>query len=213
MVFEDEWKKKPELIKAMIKFRLKKFDGIRLHARKLEARRLQHNKEWEPFFNQYHLDGSAKARFGYGLFHDGEMVECMTVRTNHRGECEIARLATDYHYSVMGGASKLIAAIKKEIGDKPLVSFSNNRLSSGGIYKTLGFENITQTTAPSYYYTDGNVRIWRYRCKRINEPEIIKDFPTETAQAHGGIFAERILGEKKPLWRIEDCGHIKWVLK
>ncbi|MDE2425692.1 MAG: hypothetical protein KGO96_07280 [Elusimicrobia bacterium] len=209
--YEDEWENKKDLIKAMIRYRLGKFNGTRLYARNLELRKLTKNIEFESFFNRNHIDGHAKAKYAYGLFYENKLVLCCSVRKNFNGETEIARLAGDMDYSIVGGASKLIKKIKSEIGNESLITFSNNRIGLGETYKKMGFELVQENSA-SYWYTDGKVRIWRYRCRRINEPEILAKFPTEVAQAEGGVFAERILGKNVPLYKISDFGHQKWKL-
>ena len=214
-IFEDEWKdpQKRELIKTMIKYRLGLFDGTRLFARKLTLKRLDKNIQFKTFFEQNHLDGHTNASFAYGLFLGDELVMCASVRTNHQSEKEIARLAVNQKYSVAGGAGRLIKAIKNELGPEvPLVTFSNNRLSFGNTYKQLGFEMV-RINSPSYYYTDGTVRVWRFKCRRINNPEILSKYPTERAQARGGVFSRKYLGHDLPLYEIHDYGHIKWILR
>ncbi len=211
-VFEDEWVNpaKQDLIKAMLRWRLKKFAGTRLYARDLELRRLTSNSEFKAFFARNHIDGHTLAKYAYGLFHKDALVCCASVRTNHRGETEVARLATDYDYSVAGGASRVIAAILADLpSGQKLTSFSNNRLSSGGIYKTMGFD-LVQENPPSYYYTDLRVRLWRYKCKRVNTPEVLAAYPTERLQARGGVFSRMYLGHDEPLYQIHDYGHLKW---
>jgi hypothetical protein len=209
-VYEDEWEAKPDLIKAMIRWRLKAFQGTRLHARKLEMRRLEKNKEFQAFFERNHLDGHARARFAYGLFHEGRLVSCASFRTNHQGEFECARLATDYDYAVPGAAGRLFGAVEGR-----LISYSNNRLSSGGVYEKLGFKHVQDNVSSSYWYTDGVQRVWRFRCKRENSPEVLAIFPgvphTERDQAAAGVFSEAIFGDRRPLYRIEDYSHRKWV--
>jgi hypothetical protein len=76
----------------------------------------------------------------------------------------------------------------------------------------IGF-TLLQENDPSYYYTDLKVRLWRYKCRRINKPEIISEFPTERSQARGGVFSKMYLGHNRPLYEIEDYGHLKWILK
>jgi hypothetical protein len=209
-VFGDEWEWKPDLIKAMIRWRLGVFAGQKLNARDLELKRLGKNSEYKEFFGRNHIDGHANASFAYGLFLGAKLVLCVSVRRNHAGELELARLATDYDFSVRGGVSRLLAAVKQEV-QCPIVSYSNNRLSSGGVYEKLGFIKLAEN-APSYYYTDGKVRIWRYRCKRINDPEILAKYPTEKAQALGGVFSRMYLGHSRPLYQIHDYGHQKFRL-
>lgn len=213
-IYEDEWANpvKQELIKAMIRNRL----GIKpLHtkrASKLSVKKLTKNKDFKHFFDTYHLDGHVNASFAYGLFDGEKLISCMSFRKSFSDkEWEIARFATDYNYKVHGNAGKLVAEFKKEYNAK-LVTYSNNRLSHGDVYEKLGFKNITKTTSPSYYYTDFKVRLWRFKCKRDNTPEILEKFPTEKQQAEGGVFSEKHLGHKKCLYRIYDYGHKKWFL-
>ena len=203
-VFEDEWRTKRPLVEAMIRWRLGRFSGVRLNARDLELVRLDRNCDFEEFFDRNHLDGHALASFAYGLRHNGRLVCCASYRTNFNGELEIARLATDYDVAVRGGAGRVIAA---QSGD--LITFSNNRLSDGAVYRRLGFEHVADNP-PSYWYTDGVERIWRFRCRRRNDPEILAAFPTETLQARGGVFSREFFGDDRPLFKIYDYGHRKW---
>lgn len=216
MIYEDEWRDNPELIKSMIKFRLGKFDGIKLNARDLELRRIDKNADFKVFFNRNHLEGHVKAKFAYGLFDNNRLVMCASVRRNFNKEWELARLATDYDINVRGGASKLISAILNEINDN-LVSYSNNRLSTGGVYKGLNAKEITVSKKPNYYYTDFKNRIDRFSCRRINDPEVLSRYPgighSEREQCESGMMSEVRFGGFAPLFKIEDCGHKKWLLQ
>lgn len=210
-VFEDEWNEKQDLIKSMIKWRLNKFNGINLNARELEIRKLESNNAFKDFFNRNHLDGHVKASFAYGLFYNGKLVCCASIRTNFNKEFEIARFATDHDFNVRGGAGKIFKHIVEEC-KCDLVSFSNNRLGFGNVYKELGFEKIGELGS-SYWYTNFKERIWRFKCKRINNPDILAKFPTEKAQALGGVFGKMFFGKEVPLFKIEDYGHKKWMFK
>jgi uncharacterized protein YtpQ (UPF0354 family) len=55
--------------------------------------------------------------------------------------------------TVVGGASKLLRAFIKEHPPKPIVSYSDRRWNTGGVYKQLGFE-YSHTSAPNYFYFD-----------------------------------------------------------
>jgi hypothetical protein len=41
---------------------------------------------------------------------------------------------------------------------------------------------------------------------------VIVKYPTEKAQAEGGVFSEKFLGHSRPLYKIYDYGHRKWEL-
>ena len=214
MIYEDEWNnnKKQNLIKAMINSRI----GIKpqniVRASKLELKKLEKNNQFKNFFENYHLDGHTTASFAYGLFLNNELISCMSFRKSIHDKCwEIARFATNYNYTVHGNAGRMVKMFKKEYNEK-LITYSNNRLSHGNVYKQLGFTEITTTISPSYYYTDFKTRLWRFKCKRINDPEILSKYPTEQDQAEGGVFSQKYLGHNKPLYKIYDYGHKKWVL-
>lgn len=207
-IFEDEWKddKKRELIKNMILYRLKSLKPKTLHLRNLELIKLNKNDEFKDFFNNFHLDGHSKSSFAYGFFYNGELVFCASFRKNFNKELEISRLASNTNFSVPGALNKILKTI-----NKPVVSFSNNRLSRGAIYINNGFKEITETFEPSYWYTDLHTRIWRFNCKKINDPEITKLYDSEESQALNGVFSIKLFGDNRPLYRIEDYGHRKWL--
>jgi len=212
-IFEDEWKdlKKQQLIKAMIRHRLGIKPNNIIRASKLEIRKLDKNNQFKDFFESYHLDGHVNASFAYGLFLNNELISCMSFRKSFTDKCwEIARFATNYNYLIHGNASKIVNKFKKDYNEK-LITYSNNRLSHGNVYKQLGFKEITQTIDPSYYYTDFTTRLWRFKCKRINDPLILSKYPTEKDQAEGGVFSQKHLGHNKPLYKIYDYGHKKWI--
>jgi orotate phosphoribosyltransferase-like protein/N-acetylglutamate synthase-like GNAT family acetyltransferase len=210
-VFEDEWENKQNIVKNMIKWRLGKFEGEKLRASDLELVKLYKNNEFASFFETNHLDGNSLASFAYALVKDGKIVACASVRTNRKKQKEIARLATDFNFSIHGGAARLIKNIKNDINE-PLISMSNNRFSTGQVYKKIGFEFL-HSLKPSYFYTNFKVRIKRERCQRINHPDVITKYPSEREQARAGVFSQIHLGNNKPLYEIHDCGHMAWILK
>lgn len=212
-IYVDEWYGKQKLIKAMIKNRINIKTKYKKRASNLKLIKLHKNKEYSAFFEKYHLDGHTKASFAYALIDNNKKIlSCMSFRKNNKDKCwEIARFATNYDYKIYGNASRLVKNFIKEYKEK-LLTYSNNRLSHGNVYKTLGFKEITKTTQPSYWYTDKVTRIFRTKCKRINDPEILEIYPTERDQALAGIFSKIHLGHDKPLYKIYDYGHRKWIL-
>jgi len=207
-IYQDEWDNpnKREIVKAMIRWRMGKFQGTKLNARDLTLRRIAPCEELSAFFVKNHLEGDVRCKYAYVLRHKGAIVAAASFRVNFNNELELARLATDYTVTIRGGASKLLS----KMNGVDLVSFSNNRWSEGDVYSKLGFD-LAQESPPSYWYTDGFSRVWRYRCKRDNRPEILAQYPTEVLQAKAGIFSERLFGDDRALYRIEDYGHRKWI--
>jgi len=207
-IYEDEWSNKQDLVKKMIEHRLGVSKAKKIRASKLILKKYEKNEQFRNFFNNFHLDGHVQASYALGLEDkDGNILSCMSIRTNFNGEVEIARYANNYNYIVAGGFSRLL-----KHAPRPIISFSNNRLSLGNIYKINNFE-LMQDNPPSYWYTDLQSRVWRFKCKRNNDPEILSQYPTEQIQAANGVFSKEIFGDERPMWKIEDYGHKKWILK
>ncbi len=206
-VFEDEWFSKRALVSKMLQRRLGLFNGRKVGARQCSLVELG-AKDASAFLEVHHLDGAGGLHKGLGLVFQGSLVAAMSFRRNFAGEYEVARFATHHDLSIPGAGSRLVAAYP----NRPLVSYSNNRLSRGGLYQKLGFRFV-QANPSSYWYTDGKVRVWRWRCRRNNDPAVRAEFPTEEEQAAGGVFSEKLFGDRRPLYKIEDYGHLKWILE
>ena len=77
----------------------------------------------------------------------------------------------------------------------------------------LGFKEITsKSNKPSYWYTDLNNKVFRTKCMKNNDLDIVKKYPTEKEQALAGIFSPKNFNHNKPLYKIYDYGHRKWEL-
>ena len=206
-IFEDEWRDKRELVQDMLKVRLKVASPQKIPARSTVVSMDLDRKLVDDFFEANHIAGSVSHSSAVGLLHDGELVCCASFRTNFNHEFEIARFATKRGVVVQGGLSKILDNSPYD----EVYSFSDNRFSNGEVYGKCGFVEIVREGATnSYFYTDGTTRYWRFACRKNNDPEILKEYPTEQAQALGGILSERLLGIRKPFYRIDDAGHRKW---
>lgn len=203
-VFEDQWRDNPDLIKAMVRWRFGKFEGISVRASECELSRIEGTPEG--FFERNHLDGNVKAAYTFCLHYKGRLISALSIRKNFNGETEIARLATDYDYSVYGGAGRLVKAAKAFLGETPLYTFSNNRVGNGAVYQKLGFR-LLQENPPSYFYTDGIKRYWRWQGRKNAASGM-----TEAEQASSGWLGEKLTGKRVVMYKVYDCGHRKWVL-
>jgi hypothetical protein len=141
------------------------------------------------------------------------MVACASFRKGYEGNnWEIARFAINYNYQIHGAMGKFLKQFSKDHGGV-LITYSNNRLSRGLVYSLNGFVEVTKNPKPSYFYTDFATRIYRTKCKRINELDTISKYPTEKDQALNGVFSLMYLGHDRPLYKIYDYGHRKWEKK
>lgn len=140
-----------DIWKSMILARLGK--ARRISARKCELRALRY-RDVRDFLAENHLQGSAVSSVQYGLFYEGELVEVMTFakpRFAKQYDFELVRLCTKKGMVVVGGASRLWTAFRREHPTASVISYANRRFSQGKVYRTLGF-SLVKTTAPNYVY-------------------------------------------------------------
>lgn len=207
-IFEDEWIRKQDMVKDLIAIKLGVAKLIKLNARSMDVVEVDQS-EADLFFEQNHMSGSVNHKSALGLKKDGVLFACASFRRNFNHEFELARFATLRGVVVRGALGKILSQCKEDI-----VSYSDNRFSWGQVYERLGFAEVTKSgPTNSYYYTDGEIRIWRYRCRKDNSPEVVALYPTEESQAASGITAKRLFGVEKPLFRVDDAGHRKWIRK
>jgi hypothetical protein len=113
---------------------------------------------------------------------------------------EINRFCSKLHTHVVGAASKLFAHFVKQINPDTVISYSDNRWSTGNLYKQLGFE-FSHQTKPNYWYFLPN------ECKRIHR------FALRRKSTDPQILTEKQLRDKQGFYRIWDLGNSKWVWK
>ena len=203
-IFEDEWYYKTELVKDMISVKLGVAKLKKLNARDLQVVEVSQEDAFR-FFEDNHMSGSVGHKTALGLKNEGVLVSCASFRTNFNKEFEIARFATLRGVVVRGALGKILS----KCPEKEVVSYSDNRFSMGQIYEKLGFSEITRKgPTNSYYYTDGSSRFWRFMCRKDSKCD-----GTEEEQALNGATSKRLFGLERPLYRVDDAGHRKWVKK
>lgn len=116
----------------------------KIHARKLEVRRIPH-KESATFFEQHHAEGASLSFLSLGLFNEDECLASMSFRRHPEG-VEIARFASKSGITIVGGFSKLLKQalpILKAKGYKTLISYCNRDLTpdhEDSVYHKQGFQ-------------------------------------------------------------------------
>lgn len=130
---EDEIQNKIEIVKSIVKNKIKHKDIKRVFARKCGVQEITKEKAKE-FFLENHLMG---AGFGkpIALVLDDEIVACMQY-ISKSDFYDISRFATKINTSVVGGFSKLLNKIPK---DKNIQTFIDRRYGQGKYLESLGF--------------------------------------------------------------------------
>lgn len=137
-----------ELCMSMIKSRM----GMnrKIHARSCVVGNVGRD-DAKAFVDKNHISGYRNCAANAGLYHDGELVAVMsTGRSRYRpGYTEIFRFCTAMGYTVVGGFGKLLKTITG-----PVVSYSDNRYSTGKVYAATGFTMSADTGATPWYTRD-----------------------------------------------------------
>lgn len=152
-----DWKNKKDIVLNIIKAKLNLLNH-RIYARNCIVKQIS-KKEKKVFCAANHLQGDGHSQIELGLFYNNELVSVMTFGkrkiTKAVPEMEIIRYCNKIDYNIIGGASKLLSYFLKNFNCKKLITYSDNCISNGNIYKKLGFTFLRETKW-NYWYIDKN---------------------------------------------------------
>jgi predicted acetyltransferase len=106
-------------------------------------------------------------------------------------------MASDPAYRVHGIWSKLFTEFIRNQSPISVVSFSDNRLFSGGVYEKMGFRYDGEVL-PDYYWIRNGSRYHKSAMRKT------------TAEKMSGL-TEKILRENQGYRRIWDLGKKRWI--
>ena len=178
---------------------------------KVEEGRSNRNSKVGEFYGKNHIQGNAVGCKVFYLTMNGEIVAAMSFSkvSSERGytgsnRFELRRYATCCN--VVGGASRLLTAfLRKHPKCEEVVSYSDDRLFTGGMYTKLGFECV-KSLSPDYSYTKAKKIIHKANFRHARM--VVLD----------GFCYDENLTEKENCtnngwYRIWDCGKKKWSLR
>jgi hypothetical protein len=204
-ILDLEWKEKTKRLiwKSILKNAFGK--SKTLYARKCSLDIVSKNITKE-FLENNHIQGTTGSSISLGLFYEKELVALMTfgkARFTKNYDWELLRFCNKKGYTVVGGASKLLKAFKKEYSGT-VVSYANRRFSSGMLYKQLGFTQVSTSDPNYWYFLEGKVlhnRIEFQKHKLVDKLRRFNKFQSESWNMFNN-------GYKK----IYDCGNYVFVL-
>ena len=205
-----EWEEKKDICKSIICGALGIYDK-KYMARKLTFKEIS-NEEWKSFLNKNHIQGYARAEYRYGLYDNGELIQGvgLTKASHKKGELELNRMATKLNCQVMGGFSKLVNHVSKELNCDEIVSYISRRMFDGKGYFKVGFE-ISHINPPTYMYVSPK----QFNKKRIHprytfmKNKIEKYYKEGLLKSYDSNKTEFENMENNGYYRIYDCGTIK----
>lgn len=204
MVWEDDYKKNPELIKQSIRSKMGYDDRERTYARNTT---LYHStyREAKEFCKQYHIQGSTTGSHYIGLKDKSGTIVAMSIWKKLGKELRLERYCTKTH--VIGGLSKLLKEAKIIATQEKLINiitFADLSTGYTGTYEKLGFD-VASHIKPDYKYVYKEKRIHKFNFRKhkfMTNPNLLFE-PGKT---------EKELAELNGLLKIWDCGKIKYTM-
>ncbi|SEB20141.1 hypothetical protein [Pedobacter hartonius] len=207
-LWEDIWMTRPSQVLSRICSMLGKNSPV--HGRKTQIISLNQT-EADRFFDQYHLQSSATARYKYGLTLDGRLLAAasfsgkrkMTRKQDSYTSVELIRFATTEGITVQGGLSKLIRHLIKTISPNDVMTYTDLDWSYGKGYAKLGFE-LVDTSAPA--------EIW------LNKKDMSRCFPHRLPEEIKAVLHTLDPSEETAYLnslqyiRIFNTGNLKYIL-
>lgn len=200
-IWEDDWKYKRDIIKSIILNKIGK-NFHKIYARNCDIR-IVSNVDCKLFLELNHLQGYTRSSINIGLYNNDMLVSLMTFgkrKINNKDQFELIRFCNKLNTTVVGSASKLFKYFLKNYNFNQVVSYSNNDISNGDLYKKLGFTNTTDPTI-NYYWCDNKKRYHRYN---FNKRKLIKD-------GYDDSKTEVEIMHENGYYRIFGSGNLKWI--
>ena len=155
-ITDGEWINQQELVKSRLLSTIGKTTNI-LHARKCKVV-IVDAEATKIFQHRTHIQGFVGFKVSIGLKFKGELVCVMTLgipRYSNSAKWELLRFSSELNHIVVGGASKCFAHFIRNNPPTSVVTYSDRRWNTGGVYQKLGFE-YSHTSQPNYQYFDTN---------------------------------------------------------
>lgn len=126
---------------------------------------------------------------------------------------ELKRLVFDRNYKIIGGTSKLIKNALKDKGYKELITFSDNDLGTGSVYKKLGFHEVEENKGTLIWYNE------KYKKKIPNSSlvkeeadTLLKNFPNYEYVGQGeNLPSNQEIVLSYGFLPVYDAGYTKWL--
>jgi hypothetical protein len=196
MIYEDEWRNKQEQIRNIIAYKLGRHVFVCLRPAQCSFILIDH-KEADKFYERFHYIGGTRARINIAAVYQGKYVACVSFKSPNRKsnyQYELTRMASRTGYVVYGIWSKILRIFMDEFAPRSIVTFSDNRLFSGSVYKHMGF-NLDGNVRPDYYWVKGR---HRYNKSGLRKPSSV-------------TVTEHVLRTSQGYAKIWDLGKKRWV--
>jgi len=201
-IWEDDWNRNRPLILEMLAHKLNVSTLPKLYARKTTVVpvTIQFARN---FLKEHHIQGFASGSYYLGLKdNEGQKIKAVLVlKKETNNTLNIIRYATSTN--VIGGFTKILSYSTKTYTPSRYITFSDNCVSDGALYRNNGFV-ADKELPPDYMYIVKGERKHKfgYRLKRFqNDSELLWDKD----------LTELELAKLNGLERIWDAGKTRWI--
>lgn len=202
-IFEDEWMFKKEIVKITLTNKLG-MSRDKIYARNTKIRKVSKHQA-SKFTQQYHIQGAGQSSFDLGLFDvDDVLVAVLRLKETHKGLL-INRYCSSIR--VVGGFSKLLKYITSNNNYQSVYTFADRRWSNGNMYYKCGPTNVVKLQ-PDYSYAGPGCNGKRHHKFNFRHKHLSKRLLT-----YNNTLTERQNCDDNKLWRIWDCGKIRFEWK
>ena len=209
-IWEDDWNSKREICQSFILNKLGKTQN-KIWAKKCQIKNVSYNDSRD-FLIKNHLQGDCKSSIRIGLYFNNDLVSLMTfsklrlplqrLKSNRKENYyELTRFCNKINTNIVGGASKILKYFIQNHSPISVETYSDNSISNGALYQTLGF-TYQHTSKPGYWYVIDGIRSHRFNWRK---QKLLK-LGYDTNKTEEEIMSE--LG----YYRVFNAGNKKWIL-
>jgi len=205
-IFEDEILENKDIVYNRLSSILKLSKSL-CGARNCKIREIS-SREGIDFLNKYHIQKAGKNSWYIGAYYNNELVSVMSfskgnpAKGQDKSYIELNRFVNPFN--VIGIASRLFKFYVKTYSPDTIISYSDKRWNTGEIYKVLGFTQL-KDSQPNYWYV--------YRQTRKHRWNFTKQKLMKMLQITDDKYTEEEMAKILNLYRIYDCGHMRFVWK
>jgi len=207
-IWEDDWDFKQEIVKSQIKNWLNKTTE-KIYARKCKYEEIYDIDLIRKFLNENHIQGFIHSTKKVGLFYNNELVSLMTFdkkegrKTLNENEWNLSRFCSKINFNVVGGFTKLLKNFINNNNINRIITYADKEWSDGNVYLNNDFVLINESKV-SYKYLVNNKRIHK---QNYTKKKLLRNFNCDEK------LTEREITNKHNIYRIYDCGQMKFEFK
>lgn len=214
-IFGYQWNNKRDVVVSMLRNMLHK-NLYRLFARDMVVKEVT-SKDVANFLDINHIQGRTSATVRLGLYHEDKLISLMTFSkprysigfkaSYDSNTWELTRFCTLLNTTCVGGAGKLFKHFLKVYQPSMVTSFSDRSITTGNLYKVLGFE-FDSYVDPGYVWVnaDDDSFYTRVTCQKKNLPSLFNE-PDLDIEHH----TESQIMESHGFVQVYNSGLIKWL--